>query len=117
MRFFFIECDTLQTKLAELEMKTSAPPPSDVKVASLGAKKKQRAKKEKNAEPAEDESKDAATSALQAQVDVLIAQRDSLEAENANLKTASQELEEKLATAHQRVQLLMTELQADTGNT
>lgn len=104
-------------KLAELEANTLTPPPSDVKVASLGAKKKQRARKEKNPEPVEAENKDDATAALQAQVDALTAQRNSLEAENVNLKSASQELEEKLATAQQRVQLLMTELQAETGNT
>lgn len=122
--YFQTECESLQLKLSELETNPASPPASEVKVASLGARKKQRSKKDKNSafEDAEKKDTDSTGAALQAQIVALAAQRDALEVENANLKTASRNLEVKLAESvaegqslQQRVHLLMTELQAETG--
>ena len=98
----------------------------EVKVSSLGAKKKPRAGKRNKGEnqPAGDETKseDSVLVALESQIALLTAQRDTLEGENVTLKTGITNLESKLAeadserhTLQQRVELLMTELSADTN--
>ena len=98
----------------------------EVKVSSLGSKKKPRGGRRSKGDnqPVGDESKteDSALAALESQIALLTAQRDTLEIENVTLKTGITNLESKLAeadsdrhTLQQRVELLMAELSADTS--
>jgi chromosome segregation ATPase len=98
----------------------------EVKVSSLGAKKKSKGGRRNKGDnqPAVDESKteDSALAALESQIALLTAQRDTLEVENVTLKTGITNLESKLAeadserhTLQQRVELLMAELSADAN--
>lgn len=97
---------------------------AEVKVSSLGAKKKPRGKRSKgDIQPVADEPKceDVSLAALECQIALLTAQRDTLEAENVTLKTGVINLEDKLGeadtdrhTLQQRIELLMAELSADT---
>ena len=103
--YFITECQDLQAKLS-----ASTP---EVKVATLGANKKPRAKKGK-ASGEED-------SALTQQIALLTSQRQSFEEENAKLKSdlnqLAQQLEEGRADRHtlqQRIELLVAELSAST---
>ncbi|XP_057380213.1 golgin subfamily B member 1-like [Daphnia carinata] len=125
------DCEALQTKLNEgmaAAVVASAPEVSDVpevKVSSLGAKKKPRGRRSKgDNQPAADESKseDTSLAVLESQITLLTAQRDTLEGENVTLKTSILNLENKLdeadterRTLQQRVELLMAELSAETS--
>ncbi len=123
------DCEALQAKLSEASTATPlvTVPSPEVKVSSLGAKKKPRVKRGKgDSQSTSDEVKIEETplAALESQIALLTTQRDTLESENVALKSSISNMEVKLTeadserhTLQQRVELLMAELRADTNGT
>lgn len=100
------------------------PPASEIKVSSIGTKKKPRAKRGKGDQSTSEEvkSEDCSLASLESQISLLTSQRNVLEEENTTLKSSMVALEEKLTeadserhTLQKRVELLMVELSAETN--
>ena len=118
-----IECEDLKKRLSESLTATPAAASPEVKVSTLGSKKKPKAKRGKAEQSTNDEVKTEDTSAFESQIALLTTQRDALEGDNATLKSSIATLEEKLVetdterrTLQQRVELLMAELSSEANS-